>query len=209
MNFRLIWGSWKWTQMISHDHKHWVWYKKQLSIMSRTKVSISILEVILGFLQPRHHVLALHVDLNVMEVIPNNFPKNRDIIDTKNESLLCSETNLKSHSLKSSLTSYNQCTLFLTFRLIWSSWKWSQMILHIKRHWFWHQNQVCSMFSIPNFKFHPLKLFLASCSPSTLFLAHMTICGFWKWSQMISNPHKPGVWHQNQVSSIFRSKVMK
>ena len=32
--------------------------------------------------------------------------------------------------------------------------------------------------SMPKFQFHPLKLSLASYSPSTLFLAHMTICGF-------------------------------
>ena len=129
--------------------------------MSRTKVSIPIL----GFLQPCHNVLTLQVDLNVMEIISTNFPnKNWDIIDTKNESLLCSKTNIKSHSLKSSLTSYTQYTLFLTFRLIWVSWKCSQMISHVKKHWVWRQNQVCSLFNA-QVSISPLEVVLGLIQP--------------------------------------------
>ena len=199
--------------------------------MSRTKVSIPILQVILGFLQPCHNVLTLQVDLNAMEIISKNFPnKNWDIIDTKNESLLCSKTNLKSHkkweiidtknesllcsktnikshSLKSSLTSYTQYTLFLTFRLIWVSWKWSQMISHVKKHWVWRQNQVCSLFNA-QVSISPLEVVLGLIQPLHPVLGPHDNLWLLKMSQM-SNPHKPGVWHQNQVSRIFRSKVMK
>ena len=176
--------------------------------MSRTKVSIPILQVILGFLQPCHNVLTLQVDLNVMEIISTNFPnKNWDIIDTKNESLLCSKTNIKSHSLKSSLTSYTQYTLFLTFRLIWVSWKCSQMISHVKKHWVWRQNQVCSLFNA-QVSISPLEVVLGLIQPLHPVLGPHDNLWLLKMSQM-SNPHKPGVWHQNQVSRIFRSKVMK
>ena len=67
-------------------------------------------------------------------------------IDTKNKSLVCSEPKLQFHSLKLSLASYSPSTIFLTFRSIWGSWKWSQMIYHGPKHWVWHQKQVCSMF---------------------------------------------------------------
>ena len=69
-----------------------------------------IQEVILGLLQPHIHVLAIHVDLRVMEEILHNF---RCLKiwghDTKG---------VKSYTLKSPLTSYTLYTLFLTFRLI-------------------------------------------------------------------------------------------
>ena len=42
--------------------------------MFRTKVTISILEVILGLLQPLHPVLELWVELRLMEMVPNDFP---------------------------------------------------------------------------------------------------------------------------------------
>ena len=42
--------------------------------MFRTKVTISILEVILGLLQPLHPVLELRVELRLMEMVPNDFP---------------------------------------------------------------------------------------------------------------------------------------
>ena len=64
-----------------------------------------IQEVILGLLQPHHHVLAIHVDLRVMEEILHNFR--------------CLKIwGVKSYTLKSPLTFYTLYTLFLTFRLI-------------------------------------------------------------------------------------------
>ena len=59
--------------------------------------------------------------------------------------LACSEAELEFHFLKYSLTSYSPSTHFLAFRLIWGFWKWSQMIPHITKHWFCHQNHVSSM----------------------------------------------------------------
>ncbi len=48
--------------------------------------------------------------------------------------------------------------------------------------------------------FHSLKGFLTSYSPSTLFMAFMSIWGLWKWSQMISHSKKHGAQQQNDVS---------
>ena len=62
------------------------------------------------------------------------------------EVIICSEPKLQFHSLKFSLASYCQSTMFLTFRSIWGSQKWSQMIPHAPKHWVWHQNQFYSMF---------------------------------------------------------------
>ena len=42
--------------------------------MFRTKVTISLLEVILGLLQPLYPVLDLQVDLRLMNMVPNDFP---------------------------------------------------------------------------------------------------------------------------------------
>ena len=51
-------------------HRH----QKQVSSMFRTKVTISLLEVVLGLLQPLHHFLDLQVDLRLMKMVPNDFP---------------------------------------------------------------------------------------------------------------------------------------
>ena len=69
---RLSWGSWKWSQRISHSHKPWVLHQKQISSMFRTKVKVSLLEVILGLLQPLHPVLDLQVKLRLMKRIPKS-----------------------------------------------------------------------------------------------------------------------------------------
>ena len=65
----------------------------------------------------------------------------------------------------------------------------------------------CSEADNTKLEFHFLKYFLTSYSPSTQFLDFRSIWGFWKWSQMIPHTPKPGVRHQNQVFSIFRTKV--
>ena len=51
-------------------HRH----QKQVSSMFRTKVTISLLEVVLGLLQLLHPVLDLQVDLRLMNMVPNDFP---------------------------------------------------------------------------------------------------------------------------------------
>jgi len=42
--------------------------------MFRTKVSISLLEVVLGLLQPLHPVLDLWIELRLLKMVPNDFP---------------------------------------------------------------------------------------------------------------------------------------
>ena len=54
---------------------------------------------------------------------------------------------------------------------------------------------------------HSLKWSLTSYSPFSPFWTSRSIWGFWQWSQMIYHTQKPGVRHQNQVSSMSRSKV--
>jgi hypothetical protein len=42
--------------------------------MFRTEVTISLLEVLLGLLQPLHPILDLQVELRLMKMIPNDLP---------------------------------------------------------------------------------------------------------------------------------------
>ena len=101
---------------------------------------------------------SLHLILDIWHLheVPENCPKGFPItqnmgFDTRTMTMAHSEAKLlpqlQFHFLKSSLTSYSPFTLFLTFRSIWCSWKWSQMITHIGNHWVRHQNQLSSTFS--------------------------------------------------------------
>ena len=97
--------------------------------MFRTKVTISLLEVILGLLQPLHPVLDLQLELRLMKRIPNDLPCQKNIgFDTTSKSLACSEPKLQFHSLKSYLASYSTSIQFLTSRSILGSWRRSPMI---------------------------------------------------------------------------------
>jgi len=42
--------------------------------MFRTKVTISLLEVVIGLLQPLHPVLDLQIDLRLLKMVLNGFP---------------------------------------------------------------------------------------------------------------------------------------
>ena len=57
-------------------------------------------------------------------------------------------------------------------------------------------------------QFHSLKWSLTSYTPSTLLYAFRLFVGSRKWFQTILHTQKPGVGHQNQVSSMARSKIM-
>ena len=77
---------------------------------------------------------------SVQSQAPENGPKWFIIakhmgIDSKSKSVLSLEPKLQFHSLKSFLASYSPFPLFLTFRSIWGSWKWSQMIPLIQDPW--------------------------------------------------------------------------
>ena len=73
---------------------------------------------------------------------PNDSTYSKNWVWRQTIVLACSEPKLQFHSLKLSLASYYPSTLFLSFRSIWGSWKWSQLITHTQKHWVWHQNQV-------------------------------------------------------------------
>ena len=64
---RLSSGSWKGSQnpkWFAMPKKYWVWHHNQVSSMFRTKVTISLLEVLLGLLQHLHPVLDIQVNLD-------------------------------------------------------------------------------------------------------------------------------------------------
>ena len=48
--------------------------QNQVSRRLGTTVTVSLLEVVLGLLQPLHPVLDLHVDLRVMAMVPTDSP---------------------------------------------------------------------------------------------------------------------------------------
>ena len=73
LTFRWVWGFWKWSQMISHGPKHGVRHQNQVSSMFRSKVIISLLEVVLGLLHPLHLVIDLQVGLRLLKMVPNDF----------------------------------------------------------------------------------------------------------------------------------------
>ena len=116
--------SCKWSQMIHITQKHRDRHQKQVSRVFRTKVTISLCEVVLGLLQHLYPVLDLQINLRLVKMVPNDssWPKNIGI-DTKNKSVACSEPKLQFHSLNSSLAFYSPSTMFLTFGWIWGSWK--------------------------------------------------------------------------------------
>ena len=77
---------------------------------------------------------------------PKWFPISQNIgFVTRTMSLASSEAELEFHFLKYFLTSFSPSTQFLASRSIWGFWKWSQMIPHIPKPWFCHQNHVPSM----------------------------------------------------------------
>ena len=53
------------------------------------------------------------------------------------------------------------------------------------------------------------KFSLASYSTYRWLLPFRSIWGLWQWSQMIPHTKKHGIWHQNQVSSMFGTLIMK
>ena len=104
LKFRLIWASWKWSQMIPITQKHRDRCQKQVFRVFRTKITISLhevilrllqplhsvldlqtqfhnlLEIVFGLLQPLHHVLDLWVDLRFLKIVPNDFPWPKGVI---------------------------------------------------------------------------------------------------------------------------------
>ena len=72
--FRSIWGSWKWYQIIPYTQKYGIWHQIQVFRFLRAKVTISLLEVVRGFLQPLHPVLDLQIDLRFRKMVQNDSP---------------------------------------------------------------------------------------------------------------------------------------
>ena len=61
-------------QGVKLGQKHWSRSQIQVSRRLRTKFTISLLEVILGLLQPLHLVLDLQVGVRLLKMVPNDFP---------------------------------------------------------------------------------------------------------------------------------------
>ena len=99
------------------------------------------------------------------------------------------------------------CNPFLDLHVDLRLLKWSQIISHAKNMGFDTKikSLVCSE---PKLQFHSLKLAWASYSPYNLFFAFRWTWGSWNLSQMIRHTPKQVVWHLNQVSSMFRTKVI-
>ena len=68
--FTLTWSFWKWSQVITQTTKRWFWHQNHVSSMLRNwvtpQVKISLLEGLLGLIQPLHPVLGLLVDLMLL-----------------------------------------------------------------------------------------------------------------------------------------------
>ena len=60
--------------MIPLAQKHGDRHLKQGATMFRTKVTISLLEVVLGLVQPLHPVLHLQINLRLTKMVPNDSP---------------------------------------------------------------------------------------------------------------------------------------
>ena len=74
LTFRWVWYFWKWFQMISHGQKHGSRSQIQVSRRLRTEVIVSLLDVVLGLLQPLHPVHDLQVGLRLLKMVPNDCP---------------------------------------------------------------------------------------------------------------------------------------
>ena len=64
---KLVWND-------SPNPKTLVWYQNYVSSTIRTKVTISLHEVVLGLLQTLHPVLGLQIDLRLLKIVSNDSP---------------------------------------------------------------------------------------------------------------------------------------
>ena len=95
-------------------------------------------------------------------------------------------------------------------RCSWGVRKWSQWISHGPKPRYRHQNQVSSMFRTKarRYRFGHSSLFwLTQNGHKWPLWPPRCSWGVWKWSQWISYGPKPRNRHQNQVSSMFRTKI--
>ena len=171
-----------------------------------TKVTISLLEVVLGLLQPIHPVSDLQIDLRLRKMVPNDSPYPNTLGLTPKSSL--------QNVQKQGCTCY-----YIPWSCPWpptapptcswsSDWSEAPKWFPIPKNMGFDTKIKSLACSEPKLRFHSSKLSAASYSPSTLFLTFRSISGSRKWSQMIPHTQKPGVSHQNQVSSMARSKVI-
>ena len=74
LDLQSIWGSWNWSQMIPPTLKHWYDTKIMSQARSKTKVTISLHEVVLGLQQTLHPVLDLQIDMRLLKMVSNDSP---------------------------------------------------------------------------------------------------------------------------------------
>ena len=81
--------------MISHGPKHGSRHQNQFSRRLRTKVTVSLHEVVLGLLQPLHPVLDLQVGLRLLKMAPNDFPWPKTLVQKPKSILQKAQNNFE------------------------------------------------------------------------------------------------------------------
>ena len=155
------------------------------------EVRISLFDILLDLLQPIYPILGLQVDLWLLKMVSNDsFITQNMGFDTRAISIACSEADnpkLEFHFLKSSLppTAHPLCS--------WPSGQ-SEASKNGPKWFSITQNMgfdtmlmlACSEAELlPKLEFLFLMSSWTSYRPSTQFLAFRSICGSWKWSEMI------------------------
>ena len=103
----------------------------------RTKVTFSLIVVVLCLLQPLHPVVGLQINVRFLKVVSKDSSYLKCCIDAKIKSPwkikspARSEPNLQFYSMRSYWAFYNPSTQLLN----WGSWKWSQMIPYNQKIW--------------------------------------------------------------------------
>ena len=108
-----------------------LWPQYQVSSRFRTKVTFSLIVVVLCLLQPLHPVVGLQINVRFLKVVSKDSSYLKCCIDTKIKYPARSEPNLQFYSMRSYRAFYNPSTQLLN----WGSWKWSQMIPYNQKIW--------------------------------------------------------------------------
>ena len=175
-----------------------LWPQYQVSSRFRTKVTFSLIVVVLCLLQPLHPVVGLQINVRFLKVVSKDSSYLKCCIDTKIKSPARSEPNLQFYSMRSYWAFYNPSTQLLN----WGSWKWSQMIPYNQKIWDLTPKSSLQHAQTLIYNFTPWSCPWLPTAPHNLFLTIRLISASCKWSQMIPRAQKPGVRHQNQLSSM-------
>ena len=146
--------------------------------MFRTKFITSLLEVVLGLLQPLQPVLHLQINVGFLKMVPNESPYQKPLVWYQNQ---------VSHMIRTQFISSCHDAILGLLQTPHPVRDLQFEMRHLKmvpKHWVWHQNQVFSLFRIID-TISLLAEGLGLPQPSTQFLTFRSVWGYWKWSQMI------------------------